>query len=48
MLILQVDSIENLRRGAMEKMNLGYEILREINPRVIYASVSGIHAYCLK
>ena len=38
---LNADSIENLRRGAMEKMGLGYDVLREVNPRIILASVSG-------
>lgn len=33
--------VENLRPGAMEKMGIGYQQLREINPRLIYAAVSG-------
>lgn len=33
--------IQNFRPGVMEKLGLGYEQLKQINPRVIYASVSG-------
>jgi CoA:oxalate CoA-transferase len=33
--------VENLRPGAMDKMGLGYEGLREVNPRLIYAAISG-------
>ena len=36
------DSVENLRPGAMEKLGIGYEVLREITPRVILASTSGM------
>jgi len=30
----------NMRPGAVEKLKIGYPILREINPRLIYATVS--------
>jgi formyl-CoA transferase len=33
--------IENLGPGAMERLGLGYEALREINPRIIAASIKG-------
>ncbi|GAB6171586.1 CaiB/BaiF CoA-transferase family protein [Paradesulfitobacterium aromaticivorans] len=33
--------IENFRTGTMEKMGLGYDVLKEINPRLIYCAVSG-------
>ncbi len=33
--------VENLRPGAMEKLGLGYGRLRESNPRLIYAAISG-------
>lgn len=32
---------ENFRVGTMGRLGLGYESLREINPRLIYASISG-------
>jgi crotonobetainyl-CoA:carnitine CoA-transferase CaiB-like acyl-CoA transferase len=33
--------IENLRPGAMDQLGLGYDELRQRNPRLIYASASG-------
>lgn len=33
--------VENLRPGAADKMELGYKHLKEINPRLIYAAISG-------
>ena len=32
--------IENFRTGTMESFGLGYDVLAEINPRLIYCSVS--------
>ncbi|MEG1657970.1 MAG: CoA transferase [Oscillibacter sp.] len=41
-LVGQVDVVcENFRVGTMEKLGLGYEVLKEINPGLIYASISG-------
>ena len=33
--------VENYRPGTMEKLGLGYEILKETNPAIIYAAISG-------
>lgn len=33
--------IQNFRKGVAERLGLGYETLREVNPRLIYASGSG-------
>ncbi|MEH7246220.1 CaiB/BaiF CoA-transferase family protein [Neobacillus niacini] len=33
--------IENFRTGTLDKMGLGYETIKEINPRIIYCSISG-------
>lgn len=33
--------IENYRPGTMDKWGLGYEEMKKINPRLIYASISG-------
>ncbi len=33
--------VENLRPGAIAKMGLDYDKLRELNPRLIYAAISG-------
>lgn len=33
--------VENFRPGTLDRLELGYEQLQEINPRLIYAAVSG-------
>ncbi|MBS4207534.1 CoA transferase [Bacillus sp. FJAT-50079] len=33
--------VENYRPGAMERLGLGYEHLKELNPKIIYCSCSG-------
>jgi crotonobetainyl-CoA:carnitine CoA-transferase CaiB-like acyl-CoA transferase len=33
--------IENYRKDTLDKLGLGYDVLRELNPRLIYCAVSG-------
>jgi formyl-CoA transferase len=33
--------VENFKHGSLERMNIGYAQLREINPRLIWATISG-------
>ena len=33
--------VENFRPGTMEKLGVGYEVLREVNPRLVYTAISG-------
>ncbi|MGE3306895.1 MAG: CaiB/BaiF CoA transferase family protein [Rhizobiaceae bacterium] len=33
--------VENFRPGTMEKLGLGYEVLRKENPKLIYTAISG-------
>ncbi|MBI5967266.1 MAG: CoA transferase [Deltaproteobacteria bacterium] len=33
--------LENFRPGTMEEMGVGYEVLREINPRLVYCDMTG-------
>ncbi len=41
-LIAQADVlIENFRPGVMDKIGLGYELSKTLNPRLVYASVTG-------
>jgi CoA:oxalate CoA-transferase len=45
-LIPDVDILlENFRPGTMKKMGLEYDVVKEINPRLIYVSVSGFGQY---
>src|SRR5437588_4147733 len=36
---------ENFRPGVMERFGLGYEVLRALNPQLIYCAVSGFGQY---
>jgi len=41
-LVAQSDVVtENYRKGTMEKLGIGYEALRALNPSLIYCSISG-------
>lgn len=41
-LVVTADVVcENFRVGTMEKLGLGYEVLKKLNPKLIYASISG-------
>ena len=33
--------VENFRKGTMEKFGLGYEALKDANPRIIYCAITG-------
>jgi len=33
--------IENFRAGVMERLGVGYEVLRQVNPRLVYGSLRG-------
>ncbi len=37
--------VENYRPGVMDKLGLGYEDLKKVNDRIIYAAVSGFGCY---
>lgn len=33
--------VENFRPGTMDKLGVGYDVLREINPKLVYVAISG-------
>lgn len=33
--------VENFRPGTMEKLGMGYEVIKKVNPAIIYAAISG-------
>ena len=33
--------LENFRPGTMERLGFGYDVLRKLNPRLVYCSISG-------
>ena len=37
--------LENFSKGVMERLGIGYERLRELNPRLIHASIKGFGEY---
>lgn len=37
--------VENYRPGVMDKLGVGYDVLREVNDQIIYAAVSGFGCY---
>ena len=37
--------VENYRPGVMDKLGLGYDVLKKVNDKIIYAAVSGFGCY---
>lgn len=41
MLLILSAQVENYVPGKLEELGLSYDVCREINPKLIYASISG-------
>ncbi len=37
--------VENYRPGVMDKLGVGYDVLKEVNDQIIYGAVSGFGCY---
>lgn len=37
--------VENYRPGVMDRLGIGYDVLKDINPRVVYGAISGFGSY---
>jgi formyl-CoA transferase len=37
--------VENYRPGVMDKLGVGYDVLKEVNPKIVYAAISGFGSY---
>jgi len=37
--------VENFRPGTMERLGIGYKVLKDLNPGLVYASISGFGQY---
>lgn len=45
-LVSQADVVmENFRPGVMDKLGIGYDVLKKVNDQIIYAAVSGFGSY---
>ena len=37
--------MENFRPGVMDRLGVGYEVMKSVNPKIIYGSISGFGSY---
>jgi hypothetical protein len=42
MYLMQLNRVENFIPGKLDKLGLGYDALKAINPSIILASISGL------